>query len=326
MKGSNILNFTQFKNGIASGEEFSVYLLEGEDAYFRERGLALIKETFLTEPSINTAVFTSDNLNYDEFISSIYSYPLMSKKRVTVIREFYPKVEAITGEFKNFLENPPSEDVLVIVNEKSHDIFKKYKSVCFVDCSKADPAVIARWIKAKLLSNNIEIDFETAGILRDYCLSDMTRIENETEKLISYLKSGTVTKEIIDNTVTRSTEYKIYEMTDYLGKKRVDMALSVIKDMLGKGETPTLILSSIYNYFRRLLHTAISGKSTDELAKFFGVKEYAVTKLIAQSKMFKKKELKRAVDYLVDADYKIKSGRVNDFEEMWLVVFKILTA
>jgi len=36
--------------------------------------------------------------------------------------------------------------------------------------------------------NNIEIDFETAGILRDYCLSDMTRIENETEKLISYLK------------------------------------------------------------------------------------------------------------------------------------------
>ncbi len=325
MKGNNILNFTQFKNGIAQGEEFSVYLLEGEDAYFREHGLALINDVFLTEPSINMAVFTSDNLNYEGFISSIYSYPLMSKKRVTVIREFYPKAEAIVGEFKNFLDNPPSEDVLVIINEKPHDVFKKFKSVCFVDCSKADPAVIARWIKAKLLSNNIEIDFETAGILRDYCLSDMTRIENETEKLISYLKSGTVTKEIIDSTVTRSTEYKIYEMTDYLGKKRVDMALSVINDMLSKGETPTLIISSVYNYFRRLLHTAISGKNNLELAKYFGVKEYAVTKLVAQSKMFKKKELKRAVDFLVEADYKIKSGKVNDFEEMWLVVFKILT-
>ena len=86
-----------------------------------------------------------------------------------------------------------------------------------------------------------------------------------------------------------------------------------------------IIISSIYNYFRRLLHTAISGKSTEELAKFFNVKEYAVTKLISQSKMFKKKELKRAVDYLVDADYKIKSGKMNDFEAMWLVVFKILT-
>ena len=42
----NGLKFTEFKNGLNNGDTFSTYLFEGEDAYFRNRGLNLIKDKF----------------------------------------------------------------------------------------------------------------------------------------------------------------------------------------------------------------------------------------------------------------------------------------
>jgi dGTPase len=49
--------------------------------------------------------------------------------------------------------------------------------------------------------------------------------------------------------VARDTEYKIYEMTDYIGKQKFDKALEILLDMLGKGEPPARIITSLYNYF-----------------------------------------------------------------------------
>ena len=42
------MKYAEFKNGLESGDVFSVYLFEGEDAFFRERGLSLLKNKFVT--------------------------------------------------------------------------------------------------------------------------------------------------------------------------------------------------------------------------------------------------------------------------------------
>ena len=73
------------------------------------------------------------------------------------------------------------------------------------------------------------------------------------------------------------------------------------------------------------MHISISSMSEQELAKAFGVKDYAITKMKSQSAMFKKRALKSAVDTLCNADYRIKSGLVDAFDAMYLTVFKIMT-
>ena len=163
-------------------------------------------------------------------------------------------------------------------------------------------------------------------MITEYCLSDMTRIKTETHKLISFVGSGgTIKSQDVDNLVARDLEYKVYELTDYIGKKNFDKALLVIKDMTDKGELPSRILSYIYNYFRRLLHVAISDMTLEELAEAFGVKEYAVSKMKKQAMMFKKKALKSAVDMLCSADFNIKSGLCDGESSSYLTIFKIMT-
>ncbi|MBQ8427042.1 MAG: DNA polymerase III subunit delta [Clostridia bacterium] len=319
------MKYTEFKNGLESGHSFSVYLFEGEDAYFRERGLSLLKSKFVSEPSLNYVSFNND-VSVGELLTSLDGFPFMSEKRLTVVKEFYPKSDFIKQGLGNFLDNPNPASMLVILNEKPCEQLKKYPSVCVVDCSKQDASLLVRWIKAECGRAETTIDGETAKLLAEYCLMDMTRIETETNKLISYVgANGVIDKRIVDEMVVKDTEYKIYELTDYIGKKKYDLALAVIKDMLSKGETMQRIIVYVYNYYRRLLLSAISDKTVAELSTAFGIKEYAARKTKEQSAMFKKRALKNAVDALTDADYKIKSG-LNDANEMaWITIFKIMT-
>ena len=102
------------------------------------------------------------------------------------------------------------------------------------------------------------------------------------------------------------------------------MALEVIKEMMAKGEPPQRLIVSIYNYYRRLLHVAISDQDNAVLAKLLEAQDFVIRNLKTQSKMFSKRAIKRAVDVLVDADYKSKSGAMDFNEAFWLSIFKIM--
>ena len=319
------MKYLEFKNELENGKEYAVYLFEGEDAFFRESGVSLLKRTFVSEPELNFAYLDND-CDLGQLLVSLEGYPFMSKKRMTLIREFYPKQDILKKGLKDYLDNPCPDSIFVIVNEQTSDTLKKFDCVCVVDCSKADPALLIRWVRGECSRANVEIDGQTASLLIDYCLSDMTRIKTETDKLVCYVGGGgRITMQDVTDMVARDMEYKVYELTDYISKSQFDKSLLVIKDMTTKGEQPQRILSYVYNYFRRLLHVAISDLSDSEMAKSFGVKEFAVKKMKDQAKTFKKKALKSAVDMLADSEYMIKSGLANADDRMYLSVFKIMT-
>ena len=319
------MKFTQLKNSLDDGECSSVYLLEGEDDYFKNKSLKLIKDRFLSEPTFNYAEFDGSGVDMSALTASLSAFPLMSEKRITAVKNFYPTKDVLKGDFKSFLEKPPSDEILIILNDKVSDTLKKFTSVTVVDCGKEDASVLSRWVIGECGKNGVTIDRQTAALICEYCLCDMTRIETETEKLIDYAGTGGfITAETVELLVNRDNEYKIYEMTDCIGKRRNSAAIEIIKEMLSKGETAQRITVSIYNYFRRLLHIAISDKSDKELAELFGVKEYAVKKAREQAAKFTPKRLKAVVDKLSEEDSMFKQGKLEAQSAMWNGILNIL--
>lgn len=319
------MKFSEFKNELYEGKEYSLYLFEGEETYFHDKGLKLLKDKFLSNPELNY-VCLEGNATADEIASSVFGFPFMSKKRITLIKEFYPDSKSLKGNLKDFLDLPVGDSFLVVLNKEKCDALKKFPSVCHIECGKVDGYALVKWIKAEFLNREIEIDGETAKALSEYCLSDMVRIENEINKLSSFaFDKKRVETQDVESMVYRDSEYKIYEMTDAIGKKQFDRALTTLSEMSEKGEPPQKLLISLQNYFRRLLLAAISDLSVAELAKSFGIKEFAVTKTKEQAKMFKPRSLKKAYDMLLDADYNIKNGFADADESLYLSVFKIMT-
>lgn len=318
------LKFTSFRSFLEEGNIAKVYIFSGEDAFFRDRGLSLLKEKFVTEPTLDVSVFDG-NADISDVIASFLSYPFISEKRITAIKEFYPNKEG-TKKLLSSVSDIPERGILAVFNSKKTENFAGIKDAVFIDCDKADAGVLVKWVVADCKRNNIEIQPSSANLLIEYCLSDMARINVETQKLMSFVgDGGEITSSLVKEQVSRSTEYKIYEMTGCVAKKDFNGALDIVSDMFSKGETPQRLISSIYNYYRKLLHVAISNLSISELSSILSTSEGAIRRMKNQTAFFKKKALKKAVDILTDADYKIKDGEADGTEMFWLSLFKIMT-
>ena len=109
------MKFSDFKNSLESGEQFSVYLFEGEDAFFKQRGASLLKDKYILEPSLNLQEFEGEEENLDGIIASLLAYPFMSDKRMTLVKEFYPKKNEVAS-LEQILENPSKESLFVILH------------------------------------------------------------------------------------------------------------------------------------------------------------------------------------------------------------------
>ena len=302
------MKFTEFKSNINNFKNSCFYLFEGQDAFFRERGLDLLKSLYVTEPTLNLATFEGAKLNVEEVISSINSYPFMSEKRITLIREYYPEKKGVNF-IKEHVANNCADSLIVILNEKASESLKKIENAVYVDCNKADVNTIVKWVDAQFRRANKTANRGAYEKIAEYCLFDMTRISTETNKLISYVgERDILTIDDVELMVSKDTEYKIYELTDFIGNRKNDKALSIIYELISKGETPHRLISNLYNYFRKLLHLAITDKPLIETATLLGMQEWQAKKAKQQAGCFKKKSLKQAVDVLTDTDYKIKSA------------------
>ena len=86
------MKFTELKNDIKQGAR-QIYLLEGDDAYFRMKGEEQIKSAFLSMPELNFSSFDGESLKgggIQELISAIESFPFMAEKRLVKVTEFHP--------------------------------------------------------------------------------------------------------------------------------------------------------------------------------------------------------------------------------------------
>lgn len=323
------MHYKDLRKSIENGEKFSIYLLEGEDGYFRSSAVEMLINAFCGEPSLNVATFSGAS-DEGDVLSSLNAFPLLSENRVTVIKEYYPTAAGLKGGIGDFIRQPHKNSVLVISNEKPCEALKKHDGVTLVSCAKADIPLLAKWIKTTANAEEITVSDAVCRSIAEYCGSDMTRIKNETDKLIAYAgKGGEITEETVTLLVGRESDYKIYEMTEHIARKRVDKALEIVNDMLEKGETPQKIISSFYNYFRKLLFVAISDKPDAELAKLLEFKgayaEYQVKKTKEQAALFKVRSLKKAFDGFSDADYKVKSGLIDAGNAAWIELFSVIT-
>ena len=85
------------------------------------------------------------------------------------------------------------------------------------------------------------------------------------------------------------------------------------------------ILYLITRQFHQLLHMkAMSGQGMgkSEMAKAAGVPPFAVGKYLAQCRRYTEEQLRRAVEDCVDAEERVKTGRMGDQVSVELLIVK----
>ena len=323
------MKFTQLKGAIARGEIQSIYLLEGEDAFFRTRARTLIEQAVLSQPELNSSSFEGGALKgngIDHLLAAVTALPFLSDRRVVFVRDWYPTASDLKQkQLANYFASPEPLSVLIISNEKKCDPLKKLQSVTVVDCAHGDLSVLTAWVKNETVVAGVTVTETAARTLCEFCLLDMTRIFTETQKLILYAKDkGQITVEDVKLLVVPDSEYKVYEMTEHVAAKRYDDACRVMAELTSKNESKQKMFVSLYSHFRRLLHVSLSTDSDGKLAEVLGVKEYAIKVARRQAQKFSKKSLKAAVDKLTELDVGFKTGKLTIESALQLAVFGLM--
>lgn len=323
----NYMRIEELKKSLEK-EIAPIYIIDGDDAYLRELAVREIKNKCLGENDVDFCSYDGASVKNDpeSLVSALLQYPFISEKRVVLIRDYAPSATDLKNKsLSAYLSSPAQTSVLIIANVSPCDNLKKISCAEKVDCSKASPSVVARYVAVTLKRRGISISEENARTLGEYCLFDMTRVCGETEKLAAYCYGKTeATKEDVNAIVIRDTDYRIYEMTEKLAQKNADGALEILNDMLYKNADPQKLFISVYYYFRRLFFCAVSNKSYGELAKDLGIKEFAAQKSVAQAKKIGARKLKNVITSFEKCDAGFKSGLISLDNALFVCVFKIL--
>jgi len=317
------LKYTALKKSLAENVG-NIYLLQGEEAYFRDKGAELFLK-LITEPSLNYASYEGSFVknNPKEFIAAVYAYPFMSEKRLIRVNDFNPTEKEFERVKEVFL-TPCESTVLLIVNSsagKGADL-KKKPNVVYVDCSKADEEDVVKWVYVYMKKAGIYADTSVCRAVGEYCLMNMARVAAECEKLaLAVGDKGELTLSDVDEIVYKDSDYKIYELTGAAARGNYSAFCAVSAELMQKGFDGMGIIASLSYYYKNLYDGLCLSCSDAEAAKILGAKEYAVKKNRQAARAIGKEKLKTYIDLFYSVAADVKSGRISPDS-----AFKVVTA
>lgn len=309
------MKYIELKNSIAQGAQ-SVYLLEGDDAYFRMKGEEQIKYAFLQMPELNYSTFDGENLKgnaLSELVAAVKNYPFMAEKRIVKVTEFYPTESDYENKLKGLFEDFPPTAILIIVNsggKKGVDLKRKH-AVTFVDCNKSDAETVAKWVYITVRRAGASISAAACEKIAEYCVGDMARVSVEVQKLLDYKNDGEITMQEVEELVYKDADYRIYELTGAAARGDYTKYCVIADELKTKTGDENYILNGLFNYFKNLLTSLTFKGGIAELAALLKIKEFAAKKNVEAARSLGEKKLRFLTERLYGCISDIKCGRVT---------------
>lgn len=327
------MKYVDFKKYTDENGAQPIYLFEGEEVYFREKGEGMLKSRFVSDTTLDYASFDGNALKGDKIkalVDAVNCFPFISEKRFVRVMEFYPTEKEFDYYLQPLFDAPPQDSILLIVNsgkgKAGTAVLAKKNNVTYVDCSRSDEETIKKWIFVTCKRAGVYVDGVTCGKLASYCVYDMSRISKETEKLLGYCEAARIerlTDEIVDGLVYPDSEYKIYELANALARKNYSTYMKVLKDLSARGNNETMLLSSLASYFRNLYETSLCRGGDKEVATALGVKEFAARKNREQVAKFGKTRVRELYQAVYGAISDVKCGKMTPASALKSVTTKL---
>lgn len=312
----------QLVTDIKNGNLKPIYFLMGEEAYYIDKISDFIEDTILTEEErgFNQMILYGRDISIEDIVSNAKRYPMMAEYQVVIIKEAQDLSRTIE-KLTSYAEHPQPTTILV-VNYKYKKIDKRkalYKAIkksgVVYESKKLYENQVADWIRRILSPKGYSITPKAAQMLVEFLGTDLSKINNELEKLQIILpKDSQITPELIEENIGISKDYNNFELRKAIGDKNVVKAHQIVNYFAEnpKDNPMVVTVSLLFNFFSQLLHFhGLKDKSPRSVASALRINPYFVNEYVAAARNYPMRKVSTVVSTLRDFDVKSKGVGSN---------------
>jgi len=314
-------------NDIKTGNIKNVYFFYGPESFLMENKISSIKKRIVNKDFEEFAFskFQGKDADIKEFEEEWGFLPFAASEKLILLKDtgwFSNSKSAEFKEMKRMLEDLP--DYLYVIIEETDFDKKKEKSIDFIESNGGivyfDTLTVNQlsvWVDKMFSDNGKRISPSDAVYIINACSQSMGRIHGEVNKLIIFSEEkDKIDRADIEALISKSSEYKLYELFDDIVEQRSNKAAEKLITLLESGEKPTSIIASVSGKLYELLTVKLLSSDripAKEISAYFDFPrpDFVVNKMISQSKNYGEKYLKRMIKKGIEYDRNIKSGKIS---------------
>lgn len=296
-----------------------VYWLEGEEEYFIDKAIEYAEHHILNEneASFNLSVFYGKDANWADIINACRRYPMFAERQVVLLKEAQQMRDV--EKLEAYIENPLSSTVLVVsYKEKKLDARKKFTRLVketgvLLTTKKMYDRDLPEWAQNMIHEKGLTITPRALSLVVDHIGNDLTRIENEIDKLLLNLgKRKSITEEDIEEYIGVSKDYNVFELQNALAGKNLSRSMQIIQyfEANPKAGPIQVILPSLYNFFSKVFMVFGAGTQDEKtVATTIGVNPYFIRDYMSAARVYTYPGVEKAL--LLLHQYNLKSVGVG---------------
>lgn len=308
-----------------------VYFVHGQETYLLDKAVEAILDAAAPEGlnDFNYDVFHGKSATGDAIRQAVEMLPMMTRRRIVLVRNFQ---EIPVGEWeilKDYLENPSPTTCLIIharTGEKALDgrsaFIKKLKSVAETcEFKSLYENEVGSFISKQAGRRGMRLHRDAEAYLVEAIGTDLAGIDTALEKVDLYIgadpegKPRMVDVSQVEAVVANTKARSVFELTDALGKRDFQEALLILERMMLAGEAPILISHMVARHFRILakLHDpSLRNAQAKDAASALRLSPFFMRDYQRQARAFAPDETMRILEAMLSIDTALKSSRLPE--------------
>ena len=297
-----------------------IYWLEGEESFFIDEVVDYAEHHILTpeEAGFNLTVFYGKDADWAAVINACRRYPMFAERQVVLLKEAQQMrdIEKLEG----YVENPLSSTVFVIsYKEKKVDGRSKLAKLLkqnaeMLSTKKMYESQLPAWASNMVNRHGLTISPKALALLVDHIGNDLSRLQNEIEKLAVNLGARKeINEDDIENYIGVSKEFNVFELQAAFGQKNLSKAIRIIQyfEANPKAAPIQMILPALYNFFSKVYMLYGLGNPDEKTAAAAtGINPYFIKDYISAAKKYDFPGVEKIL--LLLHQYNLRSVGVHD--------------
>ena len=296
-----------------------IYFLMGEEPYFIDVVANYLEKHLLEEDQkgFDQLVLYGQDVTVPTIIDYARRFPMMAERQLIIIKEAQ-NLRASIEQLVPYVENPTASTVLVFCYkyEKLDARKKLLKTLknrgCVVMETKKlyEYQVIGNFLPDVIKKKHLSIQPKATQMLVDFLGNDLSRIENEVNKLALIVPANTeVTPDIIEENIGISKEFNNYELKSAFATNDKVKIARIIKHFAENPKDNPLsgTISTLYNYFEKLLlFHGLTDQSEKNVVAVLKEKPYFIKEFYSGAQHYPMKKVSAIMAGLREIDVKNK--------------------